>query len=116
MERFHVSNPYYNYIRFGLKNAEGRGGDSRMVRDVNVGDIIELYNSPDDKYENKISSFLVRIVNKIKFDSIMEMLERMGYKNMIPDATDITKAKDEYKQKHIRDESKGVYAFVMELA
>lgn len=79
-QRFNIENPYFDYIKRGIKRKEGRPSTARMVKSTKEGDIVEIYQGND--------SFLVRIGKHHYHNSIEEMLQTHGVENMLPDLKD----------------------------
>lgn len=89
MQRFNVREPYFSFIRNGLKTKEGRGGKSRLVLDTEIGEIVQFFDGE--------KAFEAAIVDKKSYSTIEEMLRKEGFKDMIPDAESFEAAVAVYK-------------------
>lgn len=72
-----ASKPYLNWIKDGVKTAEGRV-NSYSCQKMKIGDTILLYNLHNDQYVYGLISF------KHIYKTFEEMLRFEGVKNMLP--------------------------------
>lgn len=89
MNRFEVRGRYFDDLRSGLKTAEGRNPESRMVKETKVGEIVIIYRGDE--------SFLAEILQKQYYRSVEEMLLEVGLKNMLPDKETLEEGIEVYR-------------------
>jgi ASC-1-like (ASCH) protein len=93
MQTFHIEQKYFDAIKNGSKKHEGKSITSRMVETTTVGDKIIIFTgSPkmtnettEDHYKRHTDMLYVKIINKIEFQSIHDMLKQIGATNLLPE-------------------------------
>lgn len=113
MKRFtsNKQEPYFSYIKSGIKNVEGRLNKGKWV-EMQVGDQILVDNLPDTD-----ETILVEIANKSVYKSFREMITFEGIKNVIPDAKSIDEAESAYYKFYSKEDETqfGVASFQVKL-
>lgn len=79
-----VQEPYYSFIKSGVKTVEGRLAKERFLS-LNPGDKVLVNND-----------IVVEVLRVNKYVSFRSMLESEGFKKAIPDANDIEYALSVY--------------------
>ena len=92
MQKFHIQEPYFTYIKKGIKQYEGKGETSRMAKDTVVGEKVIIFTGPpketnetvENHYLRKTEELVVMIEEKKKYNTFKEMLTRLGVTTLLP--------------------------------
>jgi ASC-1-like (ASCH) protein len=96
-----IQEPYFSNILSGNKTIEGRLNKGKFKK-IKVGDLLRI---------NNFSNF--RVVGKNNYKFFRELLEKEGFKNVIPDKGNIEEAIGVYNKFYssTQEEEFGVVAF-----
>jgi len=86
--RLHCQNPYFDYLKKGVKTIEGRKNSPKYQK-LKVGNIVEFYCDND--------SFFCKITQIDKYKNLREYLENNDLSNIIPNAKSIEEAEKIYR-------------------
>lgn len=103
--------PYFTYIKQGIKTVEGRLNKGKWI-EMQIGDEILVDNLP-----NSTETFLVQIIGKNNYKSFREMIIFEGMGNVIPEAKSIDEAESVYYKFYTKEEEErfGVTAIRIKL-
>lgn len=90
MNRFEVKGRYFDDLRSGVKTAEGRNPESRMVKETRIGEIVTIYRGDE--------SFMAEILQKRYYPLVEEMLFEVGLKKMLPDKETLEEGIEVYRK------------------
>ena len=96
------SEPYFSYIREGIKPVEGRKNKPEY-RQIKPGDLIEFVSERKDSFRAVVSE--VR-----KYDTLYAYLDDVGFKNAIPHAKNYEEAVLAYRPFKNSDDEIAKYA------
>lgn len=107
-KNYHISEPHYSDIKFGNKIYEGRPVESRIITE-NIKDgkfdkdeKIIIWTGPNNKdFNTRIDQFNVNIVDFKKYNCIMDMLQDIDLKQILPGETNILDAYNVYSNLRI---------------
>jgi ASC-1-like (ASCH) protein len=89
--RLHISEPWFSFIRDGHKKVEGRP-NKILFQNMQIGSILVIYN-------NKLNEeYRVKIIDKKKYSTFYDMLEKEGINNVLPGVNTIEKGVEIYRQ------------------
>lgn len=101
-DRKQISQPYFDYIYRGIKPAEGRIKSSFWNKGLEGKTITIFSDDPDDGEYDVYITQVNEYTGKDIEESRRLMLEAEGYLNLIPDASNIEQALEEYRRLAIR--------------
>ena len=82
-----LQEPYYTYIRDGIKIYEMRVNDEKRKK-MKIGDIWKFKNANNEK----LPEYNTKIINKKIYKSFEEAIKKKGYKKLLPNSKSIKEA------------------------
>ena len=82
-----LQEPYYTYIRDGIKIYEMRVNDEKR-RKMKIGDIWKFKNANNEN----LPEFNTKIIDKKIYKSFEEAIKKKGYKKLLPNSKSISEA------------------------
>jgi len=82
-----LQEPYYTYIRDGIKIYEMRVNDEKR-RKMKIGDIWKFKNANNEN----LPEFNTKIIDKKIYKSFQEAIKKVGYKKLLPNCKSIEEA------------------------
>jgi ASC-1-like (ASCH) protein len=82
-----LQEPYYTYVRDGIKIYELRVNDEKR-RKMKIGDIWKFKNANNEK----LPEFNTKIIDKKIYKSFEEAIKKKGYKKLLPNCKSIEEA------------------------
>jgi ASC-1-like (ASCH) protein len=82
-----LQEPYYTYIRDGIKIYELRVNDEKRKK-MKIGDIWKFKNANNEK----LPEFNTKIIDKKIYKSFEEAIKKVGYKKLLPNSKSISEA------------------------
>ena len=82
-----LQEPYYTYIKNGIKIYEMRVNDEKRKK-MKIGDIWKFKNANNEK----LPEFNTKIIDKKIYKSFEEAIKKVGYKKLLPNCKSIEEA------------------------
>lgn len=112
LERKHLSDPWFNLVKSGIKTHEGRiNKPGSFWGSLNIGDKFQFYNENDE--------YNVEIIEKLIFKTFMEGITDIGLQYVLPteyeygNSIGVSIDNVYYKQCKFKEEDEIKYGIVM---
>lgn len=105
----HRNQPYFDLMKEGKKTIEGRLYRGKFAL-IKAGDQIEVFTPEEDE------SFLVKVLDSRKYETVRNMLEAEGLEKVLPNINNIEEGVAVYRNFYSEEEEKetGVVAIEVE--